>query len=119
MHAQVRSLSIEGEPIDQFCPPDPRQFGVQLAAMIGPNGGPGGEIFYLTVCTPAWLAENSLGEPNKGFAFVRHHLVVDRWSARQVEGAIDDLCRRASGPAWSDVAAVLGRYLAWEFEDPQ
>lgn len=117
MHAQLRSLSVKVGPLSEFTPADPTYFGALLDATIGPAGGLGEEIFQATVCSPRWLADNVLAGPNKGFAFVRHHLVIDHWDAAHVEKLIVDLCGRVSGPTWSDVANKLSRYLAWEFED--
>jgi len=117
VRAQLRSLSLEFDSLGEFRPTDPTHFGALLDATIGPAGGPGEEIFQATVCSPSWLADNVLAGPNKGFVFLRHHLVVERWDAAHVENLVIDLCDRVSGPTWSDVASKLSRYMAWEFED--
>jgi hypothetical protein len=96
-------------------PPEGDDFGVVVTAYIGPAGGEGAELFELTVCTSGWLAEN-VATP-KGFAFLRHHLVVDRWDEALVERAVRDLCLRNEGDTWNEVATKLSRYAYWEFED--
>lgn len=77
---------------------------------------PSAERFQFTVCSPGWLAEQSLP---KGFAFLRHTLVVERWDAGLVERAISDLCRRTEGETWDEVAVQRSRFGWWEFEDYQ
>lgn len=117
MRAQLHSLSIECDPLGEYKAADPTYFGALLSATIGPEDGPGEEIFQATVCSPAWLADHVLGKTDKGFVFLRHYLVVARWDADRVEMLVSDLCSRASGRTWSEVAGKLSRYLAWEYED--
>jgi hypothetical protein len=47
----------------------------------------------------------------------RHHLVVNRYDLELIRGAIEDLCREATGSDWSSVAEYLARFSKWEFED--
>lgn len=108
MRAKLVALLTEG-------PPGAVEFGVNVTALLGPAGGEGEESFQLTVCTPAWVAEN-VAMP-KGFAFLRHHLVVERWDEELVRRAIQDLCLRNEGSDWPEVATKLSRYAYWEFED--
>lgn len=117
MHAELRSLLVEGDSIQAFAPASPDHFGVLVAAEIGPSVGLGSEVFYLTVCSPSWLAENALEGAHKGSVFLRHHLVLDAWGASQVDRAVNDLCRRSAGDRWQETAVKLSRYLAWEFEE--
>lgn len=120
MHAVLRSLdspALAPETLDTFEPPIPDDFGVLLTASIGPDNGPGDEVFYVTVCSPKWLAWATMTENVKGFEFVRHRLVVDRWDPDLFRRAIRDLCLHTSGADWTEVANKLSRYLAWEFED--
>lgn len=91
-------------------PPGAVDFGVNVTALLRPAGGEGEESFQLTVCTPGWVAEN-VAMP-KGFAFLRHHLIVERWDEDLVQRAIQDLCLRNEGSNWSEVATKLSRYAA-------
>jgi len=121
VHAVLRSLtSVDCPvPLDIYEPEQPDHFGLVVAALVGPDEGQGEEIFYVTVCSPTWLAEvtESKNGCGKGFQFLRHHLLVNRWDFVLVQRAIDDLCRTTSGRAWTEVAMKLSRFLAWEFED--
>lgn len=96
-------------------PPGAVDFGVNVTALLRPAGGEGEESFQLTVCIPGRVAEN-VAMP-KGFAFLRHHLVVERWDDDLVQRAIQDLCLRNEGSDWPEVATKLSRYAYWEFED--
>lgn len=95
----------------------PDDFGVLLEAQIGPSGGHGEEAFYVTVCSPKWLAEATMSGNGKGYEFVQHRLVVRRWDPALVRRALADLCTHTSGGDWHEVATKLSRYLAWEFDD--
>ncbi len=108
MRAEVAHLVFEA-------PDDPEHFAAEVTAYIGPAGGRGAELFEFHVCTPRWLAEQA--SMPKGFAFLRHHLLVGRWDAGLVERAIRDLCLRTEGEDWQEVATKLSRYGYWEFED--
>jgi hypothetical protein len=114
MRAELKSLDWDGHALPDFRPEDAGRFRVTVAASIGPAGQDGAELFQFTVCSPQWLAEESLP---KGFAFQRHTLLVDRWNPDLVERAIHDLCLRTEGDDWSEIAASLSRFGLWEFED--
>ena len=75
--------------------------------------GHGGDLFYFTVVTAGWLADNP---PPKGFEFARA-LLVTRWDYETVRRAISDLSLHTEGRDWSEVATKLSRHARWEFED--
>ena len=116
MRAELRLVDSPDAPegVESFDPVDPECFVLAVAAHVGPLGGEGDELFYFTVCTPRWLLEN---EPEKGFLFPRHYLVVNRWDYRVVLRAIRDICLHAEADTWPEVASKVGRYGHWEFED--
>jgi hypothetical protein len=74
--------------------PEGEDFGELVAADLGPAEGKGADLFEVTVCTRRWLANVSTP---KGYAFLRHHLVVERWDEELVRRAISDLCLRNEG----------------------
>jgi hypothetical protein len=122
MHAVLRALEssdVGADPLEDYEPPEPAHFSLVLAAHIGADDGPGQDLFYVTVCSPSWLAEEAeaQNEHGKGFRFLRHHLLVNRWNLELVHRAVEDLCRNTSGQDWSEVANKLSRYFAWEYED--
>jgi hypothetical protein len=98
----------------EYAPEDPEVFGLLVQAMVGPSEGEGEESFDFIVCSPRWFDAQPF---DKGFAWPLHHLFVKRWDYNAVERAISDVIRRAEGPDWSSVAAQIGRYGGWEFED--
>lgn len=57
----------------------------------------GAEVFYLSVCSPTWLARATMFENAKGFEFLHHQLVIERWDAELIRRAVGDLCRHISG----------------------
>jgi hypothetical protein len=89
-------------------------FALSVGASIGPDDGPGIELFYFEVCSPRWIEVNA---SEKGFEFMHSYLVLNRWSSDLVQRAIGDLCRRTEGADWREVAVKLSRYGSWEFED--
>lgn len=119
MRAELKSLlswdvdSQSGD-LTTFRPTDPADFGVGVAAQIGPAGELGEEQFQFTACSPAWLARQPL---QKGFAFVRHTLVLDQWDPALIQRAIADLCRGTEAETWSDIAIQLSRFGLWELEN--
>jgi hypothetical protein len=120
VHAVLQSLespALEPDTLDSFAPPLADDFGIALSALIGPSEGEGAEVFYLTVCSPTWLARATMFENSKGFEFIRNRLVVERWDAELIRRAVTDLCLHTSGADWHEVAIKLSRYLYWEFED--
>ena len=120
MHAVLRQLGsadLGADSLDSYVPPNPDDFGTVLSAHVGPSDQEGEELFYVTVCSPTWLAGNAMRAPSKGFPFVRATLLVDAWDPVVIHRAIADLCSRTSGSDWSEIANKLSRYLAWEFED--
>lgn len=113
MRAELKGLDADGGDLRAFRP-DAERFALAVTASIGPAGDEGTEQFLFTVCSPSWLAGQELP---KGFAFQRHTLVVERWNLDLVERAIADLCRRAEGETWTEIATKLSRFGSWEFED--
>ena len=114
MRAELKSLDWDGEALRDFRPEDAQRFRVTVTASIGPAGEEGAELFQFTVCSRLWFAEESLP---KGFAFVRHTLLVERWDPELVEKAIRGLCQSRDSDGWNQVATSLSRFGHWEFED--
>lgn len=120
VHAVLRSLdsaALLPDTLVTYRPPLPDDFGVLVDLEIGPSQGGGAEIFYVTVCTAKWLGRTALDEDFKGFEFLRHRLLIERWDPSLIRRAVADLCARTDGRDWNEVATRLSRYLAWEFED--
>jgi len=115
VRAELRRLhSPDADPLRDYEPEDPRDFGIYVQALVGPSGGPGEESFEFVVCTARWFDAQPF---DKGFAWPLHHLFLKRWDYATVERAINDAVTRAEGPDWSSVAAQIARYGGWEFAD--
>lgn len=113
--AALRSLHSPDAPdLGTYAPADPSRFAILVQALIGPEGEPGEESFDFVVCTPSWLAAQLEHRP---YVPGRHHLFVSRYDVGLIERAVRELCAAASAPDWESVAAYLGRYGKWEFED--
>ena len=117
MRAELKALDTGDTPdgsLHSLRPEDPRRFRVGVTASIGPAGEAGQELFQFEVCSPAAMADQELP---KGYWFVRHVLLIERWDPALVEAAIRGLCETTYGDDWSAIAERLGRYGHWEFED--
>jgi hypothetical protein len=106
--------SPEVDPVSEYLPEDPETFGVFVQALVGPRDGEGEESFDFVVCSSRWFDAQGY---DRGFAWPRHHLFLKRWDYGIVERAIKDAVEGAEGPDWHSVAAKIGRYGHWEFED--
>ena len=113
IHPELKSLDSTDLDLENYVPNDPTCFGIVVTAHIGPRGVDGAELFYLTVCTPAWLAQQQF---QKGFSWGFGYLFVSRWDLDLVRRALRDACIRATSPDWSTSASLLSRYARWEFE---
>lgn len=113
----LHSPDLGSQDLDTYRPPDADDFSVWVQAEVGPSDGPGSEIFGISVCSTKGLARDAASNGSKGFWFVRHRLVIDRWDTALIRRAIEDQCRRCSGATWREAAEKLGRYMFWEFED--
>jgi hypothetical protein len=119
IQANIKSIEITDAPaLDpaKFLPEDPEAFHCVFGLTIGPANGDGGEQFYLTICSPKWLAKAA---DKDGFVWGRHHLIVPEYNLKNITEIITKFVERCSGETWKEVAARVGRLAAWEFEDYQ
>lgn len=109
-----RLLEIQGSPddLETFNPPDPRNFRVNLALRIGPTGGDGGDFFYVSVCTPLFIAKRVEEE---GAQWLGATLVVSAWNPGKIEQILRQWVADATGRTWADLARKLDRNARWEF----
>ena len=57
MHAKVRNyISPDVPDLLTYHPPDPEDFELLVQVLVGPDGGEGGETFYVIVLTPKRLS---------------------------------------------------------------
>jgi len=115
MKAELRALhSPDLADLKHGSPPDPGNFGILVQAMIGPEDEEGEESFDILVCTPSWLAGQVERE---GPTWGRHHLLLPRYDYAAIESTVRSLVDSVHGLDWPEVAEILARYGAWEFED--
>ncbi len=117
MQAKIRSIEVTEVPdLDpaKFKPEDPENFCCTFGLRIGTSDSEGEELFYLSVCTPSWIAKAC--EKN-GFLWGRHHLIVPEYNLQAITRIITKFVESCRGDSWKDVAAKLSRLAAWEFED--
>lgn len=116
IRAQVKGVSCNDIPdIQSYCPPDARVFGHQLDIYVGPRDARGEEVFYLTVCSPAWL-ERRVSEEG-GFLFCRATIVVNTWDWAAITQNIERIFNRIHGESWAEVGNKLNLFAGWEFSD--
>lgn len=112
LHARL--LEIQGTPddLETFRPEDPENFQLSVALRIGPTDAEGGDFFYVSICTPSWLAKRvATGGPEWGTA----SLVVKRWDRDEIERFLQRWVATARGASWQDLASNLSRNANWEF----
>lgn len=108
----IVSVDVSG-PLENWSPSDP-EFSIDLDVFAGPAGTEVAERFTLYVCSPAWL-EKYLEK--RDLEDGRHMLIVKKFDYPRIRAWIDSVVEDSTGADWDEVAAKLGRYLAWEFEE--
>jgi hypothetical protein len=117
IRAKIKSLEIIEVPdLDpaKYVPDDFEHFGCTFGLTVGPADSEGGELFYLTVCSPNWLATQCKRE---GFMWGRHHMIVPEYDLKAITAIVTKFVENCSGDSWPEVAAKLSQIAAWEFED--
>jgi len=114
MRAQLRRLhSPDVDDLSTWSPGDP-SFAILVQLFVGPEGATGDEAFTLTLCTPGWLAQRASGEK---IVDLRHHLLVEKFDYPRLLDYLERRIDSIDGTSWPEVAVVIGRLAAWEFED--
>jgi len=117
MTAELKRLhSPDVYDLQTYAPEMSDNFGFLLQAMIGPKGTEGEESFDMQVCTPKWLSDHH--DPGD-IVFGRHYVIVFEYDYARLVNMISSLCNECSGQSWQEIAARLGRFGKWEFEDYQ
>lgn len=117
MRAKIKSIEITESPDlnpNGYVPDDCENFSCTFGFTIGPSDSANGDLFYLTVCSPKWLARAC---EKDGFLWGRHHLIVSEYNPKAIIRIITPFVENCSGESWKDVALKLSRLARWEFED--
>ncbi|MFM0276784.1 Imm8 family immunity protein [Paraburkholderia sediminicola] len=109
-------MSIESADIDfdSYCPEEEDCFSFPIQMAIGYEGGKGGDLFQMTVCTPAWIAKENQG---KTAVVGTSLLVVFRYDWPTILSAIREIVSAYTAYDWPTLAQKLSRIADWEFED--
>ncbi len=116
MKAQLKemySLQIP-EALQDFQPETPRNFGISIRLMIGPEGTEQSESFDLFVCTPTWL-QTQLAEER--CIWGRHMLITQEYDYDLIRLSLVRKVSSCTGKNWNEVANKLAHLASWEFED--
>ncbi|MEL7687078.1 Imm8 family immunity protein [Citromicrobium bathyomarinum] len=113
---ELRSLTGQtGEDVSDLFPIS-GCFNHTLLAEIGPQGMAGADEFQFEVCSPEWL-ERELdsylilpGGPR---------LITKRFEPKTIEEYVQKRLLHAVGADWASVAAKLGQWSRWEFDNYQ
>lgn len=112
---QLKSIQCTVMDFGSFEPPDPTDWQITVALEIGTSNSAGGDLFYLSLCTPTWLAERVT---RAGHEWGTATLVVDRWDRDRISRLLRDWVTRAAAPTWEEAAQRLGLAARWEYAPP-
>ena len=108
----IYSIDLPGGPPE--LPPDPEDCWLVVQADIGLEAGEGADTFTFYICTPKRLKKVLQVEPCQ---VGRHLLIVEKFDWSVVDAAIRQMIGDLSADSWDELAAKIGRYGLWEFED--
>lgn len=105
-------------------------FGVSAQVLIGTTDSDPADSFDCILCSPSMFAEVFSVERWGGDGFAADVVpggevlpvtgvwLMRSWSPAAFESAVDRLVRACSpAPDWGELAARIGRVLAWEYDD--
>jgi hypothetical protein len=114
MRAELKSIDSADIDFDNYSPEVEDCFSFPIEMAIGYEGGKGGDLFQMIVCTPAWIAMENQG---KTAVVGTGLLVVSRYDWPAILSAIREIVSAHSAPDWPGLAHKLSRIADWEFED--
>ncbi len=93
-------------------PDDPERFAIFVQCLIGEEG-PAADTFNLVVLSPNMVAAEV---PESGLLTGRGHLIMKRYDYARLHATVAGWCAAAESDNWQTSAAILSRYMTWEFE---
>lgn len=116
VRASVRSLCLltDSRDLTEYVSADPWNDAVGLRMLVVPANSIGEESFDLRVCTPGWLATETM---ERGPQIGRHLLIVEVINAKEVSEFLRRRVEDLIAPSWGELAEKIGRLGYWEFED--
>ena len=88
-------------------------FACTFGLTVGPKDGDGGELFYVTVCTPKHLEKLCKRD---GFVWGRHYLIVPYFDLEKIRAIFSKFVNNCSGQTWHEIGPKLARFESREFE---
>lgn len=117
MNTQLKNIfTYSGASLEETLLENSSNFHLLVHLTIGPADQDGGHDYSVGVCTPTWLEHNM---QHDGVVWGRHLLIVDSFDAKKIKQSIKEIIGKCERSDWKQTSVVLGRYLAWEFEDYQ
>lgn len=114
MRAELKSIESADIIFDSYSPENEYCFSFPIQMVIGSEECQGGNLFQMTVCTPAWIATENQG---KVAVVGTGLLVVFRYDWPAILSAIREIVSSYSADDWEALAQKLSRIAHWEFED--
>ncbi|SIO26405.1 Immunity protein 8 [Burkholderia sp. GAS332] len=114
MRAELKFIDSPDIDFDSYSPEDEDCFSFPIGMTIGYEGGKGGDIFQMIVCTPTWIARENQG---RTAVVGTGLLVVFRYDWPAILSAIQEIVSACTADDWSALAQKLSRIADWEFED--
>jgi len=116
MRAQIKAFHSPDADLKTFSPLDPRDFGLLLQLLIGPEDQEGSESFDIVLCSPRWVEKKCEAE----FTFPGlHTLIVREYDWGLIQRYLHRVVSRTVGVDWQELASKLSKLGRWEFEDYQ
>ncbi|SRR6266702_2037407 len=114
MRAELKSITSADVNFDTYNPEDEDCFSFPIEMVIGYEGGQGGNLFQMIVCTPAWISRENQG---KAAVIGTELLIVFRYDWPAILSAIQDLVSGCTADDWPTLAQKLSRFADWEYSD--
>lgn len=102
--------------LEDYCPDDPKCFGLWIDLNIGPDNEEGAHNYQVLVCTPDWIKGECYGQKA---VWGRHRLIVCEYDLELIKEQIRHYVENCSGKDFWEMAQKVARIAAWEFEDYQ
>ena len=101
------------DPVDEWIPENDRVY-YFLTLRIGKSGSDAADFYYVTVCTPAGIAEAKQASAKLG---PEPPIILHEYSWQGVLSEVESRLKSCRGFGWFDVQEKLRRQFAWEYKD--
>ncbi len=115
IHPILKSIQSTVADFGSFEPADPTDWQITVALEIGTAESRGSDLFYLSLCTPAWIAQRVA---RLGYEWGTATLVVDRWDRERISSFLREWVATAAAPSWEACTARLALATTWEYSPP-